>query len=73
MAAPLDPRLVRRARATLPFLAGLCVVGVATALLILAQAWLLSRGVSSVFAAHHLDGVATVSYTHLTLPTILLV
>lgn len=58
MAAPLDPPLVRRARATLPFLAGLCVVGVATALLILAQAWLLSRGVSSVFAAHHLDGVA---------------
>ena len=58
MAAPLDPRLVRRARATFPFLAGLCVVGVATALLILAQAWLLSRGVSSVFAAHHLDGVA---------------
>ena len=58
MAAPLDPRLVRRARATLPFLAGLCVVGVATALLILEQAWLLSRGVSSVFAAHHLDGVA---------------
>ena len=58
MAAPLDPRLVRRARATLPFLAGLCVVGVATALLILAQAWLLSRDVSSVFAAHHLDGVA---------------
>lgn len=58
MAAPLDPRLVRRARATLPFLAGLCVVGVATALLILAQAWLLSRGISSVFAAHHLDGVA---------------
>ena len=57
MAAPLDPRLVRRARATLPFLAGLCVVGVATALLTLAQAWLLSRGVSSVFAAHHLDGV----------------
>jgi len=58
VAAPLDPRLVRRARATLPFLAGLCVVGVATVLLILAQAWLLSRGVSSVFAAHHLDGVA---------------
>ncbi|MES9208666.1 thiol reductant ABC exporter subunit CydD [Cutibacterium acnes] len=50
--------MVRRSRATLPFLAGLCVVGVATALLILAQAWLLSRGVSSVFAAHHLDGVA---------------
>ncbi len=58
MAAPLDPRLVRRARATLPFLAGLCVVGVATALLILAQAWLLSRSISSVFTTHHLNGVA---------------
>lgn len=58
MAAPLDPRLVRRARATLPFLAGLCVVGVATAVLILAQAWLLSRGISSVFTTHRLDGVA---------------
>ena len=33
-------------------------MGVATALLTLAQAWLLSRGVSSVFATHHLDGVA---------------
>jgi len=58
VAAPLDPRLVRRARATLPFLAGLCVVGVATALLILAQAWLLSRSISSVFTTHHLNGVA---------------
>ena len=58
MAAPLDQRLVRRARATLPFLAGLCVVGVATALLILAQAWLLSRSISSVFTTHHLNGVA---------------
>lgn len=43
MAAPLDPRLVRRARATLPFLVALCVVGVGTALLILAQAWLLAE------------------------------
>nr|WP_255262776.1 thiol reductant ABC exporter subunit CydD [Cutibacterium namnetense] len=50
--------MVRRARATLPFLAGLCVVGVATALLILAQAWLLSRSISSVFTTHHLNGVA---------------
>ena len=58
MAAPLDPRLGRRARATRPFLAGLCVVGVATALLILAQAWLLSRSISSVFTTHHLNGVA---------------
>ena len=36
----------------------MCIRDRATALLILAQAWLLSRGVSSVFAAHHLDGVA---------------
>ncbi|MEA5646662.1 MAG: thiol reductant ABC exporter subunit CydD [Cutibacterium granulosum] len=52
MAAPLDPRLVRRARATLPFLVALCVVGVGTALLILAQAWLLAESVSSVFDTH---------------------
>ncbi|WP_130866448.1 thiol reductant ABC exporter subunit CydD [Acidipropionibacterium timonense] len=58
MAAPLDPRLVRRARATLPFLIGLCVVGVLTALLILAQAWLLASSISAVFASHRLDGLA---------------
>ena len=34
------------------------MVGVATAVLILAQAWLLSRGISSVFTTHRLDGVA---------------
>ena len=33
-------------------------MGVATALLILAQAWLLSRSISSVFTTHHLNGVA---------------
>ena len=43
MAAPLDPRLVRRARATLPFLVALCVVGVGTALLILAAVGLTRR------------------------------
>lgn len=59
MAAPLDPRLVRRARVTLPFLVGLCVVGVSASVLILAQAWLLARGISAVFATHRLDGVAT--------------
>ncbi|WCC80956.1 thiol reductant ABC exporter subunit CydD [Cutibacterium equinum] len=34
------------------------MVGVATAVLILAQAWLLSRGISSVFTTHRLDGIA---------------
>ena len=58
MAAPLDPRLVRRARATLPFLVALCVVGVGTALLILAQAWLLAESVSSVFDTHTTTGLA---------------
>mgnify|MGYP002720001606 FL=1 len=58
MAAPLDPRLVRRARATLPFLVALCVVGVGTALLILAQAWLLAESISSVFDTHTTTGLA---------------
>lgn len=58
MAPPLDPRLVRRARATLPFLVALCVVGVLTALLILAQAWLLAVGISSVFATRSTTGLA---------------
>lgn len=58
MAAPLDPRLVRRARATLPFLVALCVVGVGTALLILAQAWLLAESISSVFGTHTTTGLA---------------
>lgn len=58
MAAPLDPRLVRRARATLPFLVALCVVGVGTALLILAQAWLLAESISSVFHTHTTTGLA---------------
>jgi len=51
---PIDPRLLRRARATRWFLVALVVVGAAGALLTLAQAWLLSRGLSEVF--HTRDG-----------------
>lgn len=46
---PIDPRLLRRASATVPFLVALVVAGVAGALLTLAQAWLLSRGLGGVF------------------------
>ena len=46
---PIDPRLLQRARATRWFLASLVAVGAAGALLTLAQAWLLSRGLSEVF------------------------
>lgn len=54
MKGPVDPRLVRRARATAPFLAALVVVGIATAALILAQAHLLSGAISETFESHSL-------------------
>lgn len=54
MKGPVDPRLVRRARATAPFLAALVVVGVATAALILAQAHLLSGAISETFESRSL-------------------
>lgn len=46
---PLDPRLQHHARATRPFLVGLVGLGVATAALVIAQAWLLSGVLSSAF------------------------
>ncbi|OYO11115.1 thiol reductant ABC exporter subunit CydD [Enemella evansiae] len=51
MAGPIDPRLLTRARATRGFLIASVVVGSATALLVVAQAWLLSRIVARVFDA----------------------
>ena len=50
MAGPIDPRLLRRARATRVYLVTGVVVGSATAILTLAQAWLLSRSVADIFA-----------------------
>lgn len=41
----------------MPFLAALCATGVVTALLVLGQAWLLARSVSSVFATHSTAGL----------------
>ena len=41
---PLDPRLLRRARAARVFLAASAVIGVASGLLIIVQAVLLARG-----------------------------
>ena len=57
MAGPIDPRLLRRARATRVFLVALAFVGAATAVLVLFQAWWLSRAISHVFATHNTDGV----------------
>jgi thiol reductant ABC exporter CydD subunit len=45
----VDPRLLRYARATRPFLVALIVLGAVTALLIIAQAWLLADVVAGAF------------------------
>jgi ATP-binding cassette subfamily C protein CydD len=43
---PLDPRLLRRAKAARTFLAGSVLIGVATGVLIVVQAVLLARGIA---------------------------
>jgi len=45
---PLDPRLLRRARAARTFLVGSVLIGVATGLLVVIQAVLLARGIAGV-------------------------
>lgn len=55
MASPVHPRLLRCARATRVFLVAGFGVGLATAILIIVQAWLLSRAVTDVFATRSLD------------------
>jgi thiol reductant ABC exporter CydD subunit len=47
----VDPRLLQYARATRPFLVARVVLGVITALLIIAQAWLLAYVISTVLGA----------------------
>lgn len=54
MAGPVDPRLLRRARATRGYLVAGVAVGSATAILTLGQAWLLSRSIADVFATGQL-------------------
>lgn len=55
MAGPIDPRLLRRAGATKWYLVAGVVVGCATAILTIGQAWLLSRSLGGVFESHTLD------------------
>jgi len=54
VAGPIDPRLLRRARATRGYLVAGVAVGSATAILTLGQAWLLSRSVADIFASGQL-------------------
>ncbi len=58
MAGPIDPRLLRRARATRGYLVAGVAVGSTTAILTLGQAWLLSRSVADIFATGQLDTLA---------------
>lgn len=54
-AGPIDPRLWRRAAATRRYLVSATVVGTLTAVLVVAQAWLLSRTIAGVFATRAVD------------------
>jgi ATP-binding cassette, subfamily C, bacterial CydD len=56
---PLDPRLLRRARAARRLLAADVAIGLATALLVLLQATLLARVVARSFEGASLDDVST--------------
>ena len=56
---PLDPRLLRRARAARVLLAADVAIGLATALLVLLQATLLARVVARSFEGASLDDVST--------------
>jgi thiol reductant ABC exporter CydD subunit len=53
---PFDPRLLRYARATRRFLVASVVSGTLTALLIIAQAWLLATLISDAFIRHRTLG-----------------
>ena len=56
-AAPIDPRLIKRARATRTYMIAGVVVGSLMAVLILGQAHLLSGTIASVFETHTLTGL----------------
>jgi thiol reductant ABC exporter CydD subunit len=57
---PVDPRLLREAKAARLFLAGSVAIGVATGLLVILQAVLLARGISGVVL--HGSGVGEVAW-----------
>jgi len=56
---PVDPRLLSRARATRVFLGAGVAAGTATAMLVIYQAWLLARSITSIAETGALDGLAT--------------
>ncbi|MCL2783333.1 MAG: ABC transporter transmembrane domain-containing protein, partial [Propionibacteriaceae bacterium] len=59
MAGPINPRLLREARATRGFVIGVGAVGVAQSFLVIAQATIIAGTVSRVFDTHNVDGVWT--------------
>lgn len=54
MAGPIDPRLWRRAEATRKYLVASVVVGILTAVLIIAQAQLIAEGVVTIFTTRQI-------------------
>lgn len=53
MAKPLDPRLLKRATATRKFLVAVVLTGICTAVLVIAQAWLIAQAVGGSFDRHN--------------------
>lgn len=58
MAAPVDPRLLRRSPAARRFLVGTVVLGTVTVALLLAQAWAVARAVTAAFSAQPVTALA---------------
>jgi thiol reductant ABC exporter CydD subunit len=56
---PIDPRLLSRARATRFFLGAGVAAGTATAMLVVYQAWLLARSISSIAESRTVAGLGT--------------
>ncbi len=63
MAGPIDPRLLKRGKATRYYLVASVVVGLLTAVLLILQAGLLARGISHVFRERTLPENWTVILT----------
>ncbi|MDX6236421.1 MAG: ATP-binding cassette, subfamily bacterial CydD [Kribbellaceae bacterium] len=59
---PLDPRLLRRARAARMFLVGSVLIGVATGLLVVVQAVLLAHGIATVVLTGSASGLAQTAW-----------
>jgi len=59
---PLDPRLLRRARAARTFLVGSVLIGVATGLLVVVQAVLLAHGIATVVLTRSVSGLTQTAW-----------